>query len=35
MTAGSDGPSAFLMGASDFSEQAVQGLSPDLAMVAV
>ncbi|MEV7111558.1 MBL fold metallo-hydrolase [Streptomyces anulatus] len=35
VTAGSDGPSAFLMGASDFSEQAVQGLSPDLAMVAV
>lgn len=35
MTAGNDGPSAFLMGASDFSEQAVQGLSPDLAMVAV
>ncbi|OKJ50880.1 MBL fold metallo-hydrolase [Streptomyces sp. CB02115] len=35
VTAGNDGPSAFLMGASDFSEQAVQGLSPDLAMVAV
>ncbi|MFI7291254.1 MBL fold metallo-hydrolase [Streptomyces anulatus] len=35
VTAGSGGPSAFLMGASDFSEQAVQGLSPDLAMVAV
>ncbi|MFJ9889788.1 MBL fold metallo-hydrolase [Streptomyces sp. NPDC091287] len=34
VTVGS-GPSAFLMGASDFSEQAVQGLSPDLAMVAV
>ncbi|OEJ62430.1 MBL fold metallo-hydrolase [Streptomyces agglomeratus] len=35
VTAGSGGPSAFLMGASDFSERAVQGLSPDLAMVAV
>ncbi|KQX41721.1 MBL fold metallo-hydrolase [Streptomyces anulatus] len=35
VTAGNDGPSAFLMGASDFSEQAVQGLRPDLAMVAV
>ncbi|GGX37336.1 MBL fold metallo-hydrolase [Streptomyces chryseus] len=35
VTAGNDGPSAFLMGASDFSERAVQGLSPDLAMVAV
>ncbi|MEV4947122.1 MBL fold metallo-hydrolase [Streptomyces sp. NPDC053755] len=35
VTAGSDGPSAFLMGASDFSERAVQGLTPDLAMVAV
>ncbi|MBT2895737.1 MBL fold metallo-hydrolase [Streptomyces sp. McG3] len=35
VTVGSGGPSAFLMGASDFSEQAVQGLSPDLAMVAV
>ncbi|WP_411079426.1 MBL fold metallo-hydrolase [Streptomyces sp. cmx-18-6] len=34
VTAG-DGPAAFLMGASDFSEQAVQGLSPDLAMIAV
>ncbi|MFH9298436.1 MBL fold metallo-hydrolase [Streptomyces sp. NPDC017520] len=34
VTVGS-GPSVFLMGASDFSEQAVQGLSPDLAMVAV
>jgi L-ascorbate metabolism protein UlaG (beta-lactamase superfamily) len=32
---GSGGPSAFLMGASDFSERAVQGLRPDLAMVAV
>ncbi|MFJ8189441.1 hypothetical protein ACIQ8D_06570 [Streptomyces sp. NPDC096094] len=29
MTAGSDAPSAFLMGAGDFSERAVQGLSPD------
>lgn len=35
VTAGSGGPSAFLMGASDFSERAVQGLNPDLAMVAV
>jgi L-ascorbate metabolism protein UlaG (beta-lactamase superfamily) len=35
VTAGADGPSAFLMGASDFSERAVQGLRPDLAMVAV
>jgi L-ascorbate metabolism protein UlaG (beta-lactamase superfamily) len=35
VTVGSDGPSAFLMGASDFSERAVQGLTPDLAMVAV
>ncbi|MGW6390925.1 MBL fold metallo-hydrolase [Streptomyces sp. NPDC055103] len=35
VTAGSGGPSAFLMGASDFSERAVRGLSPDLAMVAV
>ncbi|MEU5363987.1 MBL fold metallo-hydrolase [Streptomyces sp. NPDC005925] len=35
VTAGEDGPSAFLMGASDFSERAVQGLRPDLAMIAV
>ncbi|WP_369657886.1 MBL fold metallo-hydrolase [Streptomyces sp. RPA4-2] len=35
VTAGSGGPSAFLMGASDFSERAVRGLRPDLAMVAV
>ncbi|QEU86800.1 MBL fold metallo-hydrolase [Streptomyces viridosporus] len=35
MTAGADGPSAFLMGASDFSERAVRGLRPDLAMIAV
>ncbi|MFI2431344.1 MBL fold metallo-hydrolase [Streptomyces sp. NPDC018693] len=35
VTAGQDGPSAFLMGASDFSERAVRGLRPDLAMVAV
>lgn len=35
VTVGSGGPSAFLMGASDFSEHAVRGLSPDLAMVAV
>ncbi|MFD3328010.1 MBL fold metallo-hydrolase [Streptomyces sp. NPDC058701] len=35
VTAGSGGPSAFLMGASDFSERAVHGLRPDLAMVAV
>lgn len=35
VTVGSGGPSAFLMGASDFSEQAVRGLSPDLAMIAV
>ncbi|QKW08245.1 MBL fold metallo-hydrolase [Streptomyces sp. NA04227] len=30
-----NGPSAFLMGASDFSERAVRGLNPDLAMLAV
>ncbi|WP_309061279.1 MBL fold metallo-hydrolase [Streptomyces sp.] len=35
VTAGAGGPSAFLMGASDFSERAVQGLRPDLAMIAV
>ena len=35
VTAGGSGPSAFLMGASDFSERAVQGLRPDLAMIAV
>ncbi|MFG2511108.1 MBL fold metallo-hydrolase [Streptomyces sp. NPDC048584] len=35
VTAGKHGPSAFLMGASDFSERAVRGLRPDLAMVAV
>ncbi|MFJ9427514.1 MBL fold metallo-hydrolase [Streptomyces sp. NPDC101249] len=34
VTAGPDGPSAFLMGASDFSERAVRGLRPDLAMIA-
>jgi L-ascorbate metabolism protein UlaG (beta-lactamase superfamily) len=35
VTAGDGGPSMFLMGASDFSERAVRGLRPDLAMVAV
>ncbi|CAL9506728.1 MBL fold metallo-hydrolase [Streptomyces sp. enrichment culture] len=35
VTAGDGGPSAFLMGASDFDERAVRGLRPDLAMVAV
>ncbi|MFI2780201.1 MBL fold metallo-hydrolase [Streptomyces sp. ALB3] len=35
VTAGSGAPSAFLMGASDFSERAVQGLRPDVAMIAV
>ncbi|MDQ1028057.1 L-ascorbate metabolism protein UlaG (beta-lactamase superfamily) [Streptomyces umbrinus] len=35
VTAGDSGPSAFLMGASDFSERAVRGLRPDLAMIAV
>ncbi|MFF3565031.1 MBL fold metallo-hydrolase [Streptomyces sp. NPDC002574] len=35
VTAGSGGPSAFLMGASDFSERAADGLRPDLAMIAV
>ncbi|MFF5156724.1 MBL fold metallo-hydrolase [Streptomyces sp. NPDC000348] len=35
VTAGEGGPSAFLMGASDFAERAVRGLRPDLAMVAV
>ncbi|MFF7145785.1 serine hydrolase [Streptomyces nodosus] len=35
VTAGGEGPSAFFMGASDFSEHAARGLRPDLAMVAV
>ncbi|MEU0740760.1 MBL fold metallo-hydrolase [Streptomyces sp. NPDC006134] len=35
VTAGAGGPAAFLMGASDFSERAVHGLRPDLAMIAV
>lgn len=35
VTAGYSGPSAFLMGASDFAERAVRGLRPDLAMIAV
>lgn len=35
VTPGERGPSAFLMGASDFSERAVRGLRPDLAMIAV
>jgi L-ascorbate metabolism protein UlaG (beta-lactamase superfamily) len=35
VTAGAGGPAAFLMGASDFSERAVRGLRPDLAMIAV
>lgn len=35
VTAGANGPSAFLMGASDFSERAVRDLRPDLAMIAV
>ncbi|MFE2276904.1 MBL fold metallo-hydrolase [Streptomyces sp. NPDC059454] len=35
VTAGEHGPSAFLMGASDFSERAVRGLRPDLAMIAL
>ncbi|MFF3255840.1 MBL fold metallo-hydrolase [Actinacidiphila glaucinigra] len=35
VTAGDGGPSAFLMGASDFGERAARGLRPDLAMVAV
>ncbi|WNM33552.1 MBL fold metallo-hydrolase [Streptomyces sp. Li-HN-5-11] len=35
VTAGDGGPSAFLMGASDFCERAVRGLRPDLAMIAV
>jgi L-ascorbate metabolism protein UlaG (beta-lactamase superfamily) len=35
VTAGNSGPSAFLMGASDFCERAVRGLRPDLAMIAV
>ncbi|MGY0068388.1 MBL fold metallo-hydrolase [Streptomyces sp. QTS137] len=35
VTAGRGGPSAFLMGASDFCERAVRGLRPDLAMIAV
>ncbi|MER5407163.1 MBL fold metallo-hydrolase [Streptomyces sp. NPDC002769] len=35
VAAGSGGPSAFLMGASDFCERAARGLRPDLAMVAV
>ncbi|MFJ3091389.1 MBL fold metallo-hydrolase [Streptomyces sp. NPDC086838] len=35
VTVGGGGPSAFLMGASDFSERALEGLRPDLAMIAV
>ncbi|MEU3246510.1 MBL fold metallo-hydrolase [Streptomyces sp. NPDC006875] len=35
VTAGDGGPSAFLMGASDFCERQARGLRPDLAMVAV
>ncbi|WP_274564789.1 MBL fold metallo-hydrolase [Streptomyces spiramyceticus] len=35
VTAPNRGPSAFLMGASDFSERDAEGLRPDLAMVAV
>ncbi|MFB8085908.1 MBL fold metallo-hydrolase [Streptomyces sp. NPDC055992] len=35
VTVGGSGPSAFLMGASDFSERALEGLRPDLAMIAV
>ncbi|MER7176374.1 MBL fold metallo-hydrolase [Streptomyces mesophilus] len=35
VTVGSGGPTAFVMGASDFAERAVQGLTPDLAMIAV
>jgi L-ascorbate metabolism protein UlaG (beta-lactamase superfamily) len=35
VTAGDSGSSAFLMGASDFSEREVRGLRPDLAMIAV
>ncbi|MEU9860818.1 MBL fold metallo-hydrolase [Streptomyces sp. NPDC047971] len=35
VTAGAEGPALFLMGASDFSERAVDGLRPDAAMVAV
>jgi len=35
ITAGEHGPSAFLMGASDFAEREVRGLRPDLAMIAV
>lgn len=35
VTAADSGLSAFLMGASDFSEREVQGMRPDLAMIAV
>jgi hypothetical protein len=35
VTVGTDGPSAFLTGAGDFSERAVRGLGPDLATIAV
>ncbi|MFF9346419.1 MBL fold metallo-hydrolase [Streptomyces sp. NPDC014734] len=35
VTIGDDGPSVFLMGASDFSERSVRGLRPDIAMIAV
>ncbi|MEU9994126.1 MBL fold metallo-hydrolase [Streptomyces sp. NPDC050848] len=35
VTAGTDGPTLFLMGASDFSERSAEGLRPDVAMVAV
>ncbi|MFF3320527.1 MBL fold metallo-hydrolase [Streptomyces sp. NPDC003035] len=35
VTAGARGPALFLMGASDFAERQVEGLRPDVAMVAV
>ncbi|MEU9700725.1 MBL fold metallo-hydrolase [Streptomyces sp. NPDC047981] len=35
VTAGSEGPTLFLMGASDFDQRAAEGLRPDAAMVAV
>ncbi|MGW2016926.1 MBL fold metallo-hydrolase [Streptomyces sp. NPDC001927] len=35
VTAGSDGPTLFLMGASDFDHRSAEGLRPDVAMVAV
>lgn len=35
VTAGADGPTVYLMGASDFAERSAEGLRPDVAMVPV